>query len=139
MDNLTKEQRSKAMKAIRSNDTTAEITLRRQLWWLGYRYRKNYKKLKGTPDIVFIKQKVVIFVDGEFWHGYNWATVKSNIKTNSEYWIKKIENNMKRDFVVNEILQKDDWVVLRFWTRYVKKNTNECVNLIIKELERNYD
>lgn len=139
MDNLTKEQRSKAMKAIRSKDTAAEILLRKKIWQLGYRYRKNYKKLKGKPDIVFIKQKVVVFIDGEFWHGYNWENIKPNIKTNSEYWVKKIEKNMNRDAVINEMLQKDNWIVLRFWARYVKKHTDECINFIIKQLEKKYD
>lgn len=60
------------MSKIRSKDTKPEILLRKKLWSLGYRYRLNYKKLPGKPDIVLVKYKLAIFIDGEFWHGYKW-------------------------------------------------------------------
>ena len=68
MDNLTKEQRHKNMKNIRAKDTKIEVILRKALWDKGHRYRKNYKKLPGCPDIVLAKYKTVIFVNGCFWH-----------------------------------------------------------------------
>ena len=80
MDNLTPAQRSKTMRAIRSKDTKAEKLFRKKLWLLGYRYRKNYQQIPGKPDIVFIKKRIVVFIDGEFWHGYNWENVKQKIK-----------------------------------------------------------
>ena len=68
MDHLSPQQRSKNMAAIRSKDTKIEILLRKALWHKGLRYRKNVKSLPGTPDIVFTKQKITVFVDGDFWH-----------------------------------------------------------------------
>ena len=69
MDNHTSEQRKKNMQAIKSKDTEIELILRKELWSRGYRYRKNYKKLIGKPDVVLTKHKIVIFCDSEFWHG----------------------------------------------------------------------
>ena len=69
MDNLTKDQRRKNMKHIKSKDTKIEVILRKALWKKGYRYRKNYNKLLGKPDIVLPKYKIVIFCDSEFFHG----------------------------------------------------------------------
>ena len=84
------------MKSIKSENTKAETLLRKALWHKGYRYYKNYKKLPGKPDIVFIRLKLVIFVDGEFWHGYEWEKNREKIKSNQEYWIPKIERNMQK-------------------------------------------
>ena len=133
MDVLTKEQRSKNMKAIKAKDTKIEILLRKALWNKGYRYRKNYNKLIGKPDIVLSKYKIAIFCDSEFWHGKDWEIRKNNIKTNSEFWINKIEGNMKRDQIVNEKLQNDGWKVLRFWGEEIVKNINECIKRIEEE------
>ena len=135
MDNLTKEQRKKTMQAIKSKNTKAELILRRELWKKGYRYRKNYSKLPGSPDIVFLKHKVVIFCDGEFWHGYNWSSSKYKIKTNRDYWWKKIEDNMKRDMEINQQLESSGWTVLRFWNKDIIKNTHERILEIEKYLK----
>lgn len=134
MDNLTPEQRMKNMKAIKYKDTKAEVLLRKALWHKGYRYYKNYKKLLGKPDIVFVKAKLVIFVDGEYWHGYKWEENKDKIKSNREYWIPKIERNMQRDQEVTKELKEAGWTVLRFWSRDVLKNVEECVMEIEKKL-----
>jgi len=131
MDNLTPEQRKKNMKAIKSEDTKAEVMLRKTLWHKGYRYYKNYKKLPGKPDIVFLKAKIAVFVDGEYWHGYEWEKNKERIKSRREYWIPKIERNMERDREVTKELEEAGWRVLRFWSRDVLKDTEKCV----KELE----
>ena len=80
MDRLTKEQRSKNMRAIKGKNTKPEVILRKALWEKGLRgYRKNYKGLPGNPDIVFTKYKLAIFVDGEFWHGKDWEKRKEVI------------------------------------------------------------
>ncbi len=130
-DKLTPEQRHKNMVAIKSKDTGIEVMLRKELWRRGLRgYRKNYKKLPGKPDIVFTKQKVAIFCDSEFWHGYDWENRKAWIKTNREYWYPKIERNMQRDRDINELLQKNGWVVLRFWGKQIKKDLNGCADSI---------
>ena len=97
MDKLTPEQRSLTMSHIRSKDTKIERILRNALWHKGYRYRKNYKQLPGSPDIAITKYKIAIFCDSEFFHGYNWEIKKQKLGQNKEYWIKKIERNMARD------------------------------------------
>lgn len=80
MDVLTKEQRKKNMQHIKAKDTKIEIILRKALWRKGYRYRKNYSKLLGKPDIVMPKYKIVIFCDGEFFHGKDWNSLKKKLK-----------------------------------------------------------
>ena len=136
MDVLTPEQRRKNMQAIKGKDTKIEIMLRQKLWEKGYRYRKNYKNLPGKPDIVFLKLKIVIFCDSEFWHGYNWEDKKKRLGTNREFWIKKIETNMERDKKVNEKLISDGWIVLRFWETEIKKNPDNCIKIIEEAIQQ---
>lgn len=133
MDRLTKEQRHKNMQAVKNKDSQIELKLRSALWQKGYRYRKNYSKLEGKPDIVLLKYKIAIFCDSEFWHGYNWQIRKNDIKSNKDFWIKKIEGNIQRDKNVNEILKAQGWKVLRFWGNEIKKNLDECVSKIEQE------
>lgn len=128
MDDLTPEQRKKNMQAIRSKDTTIELALRKALWKKGIRYRKNYKGLIGKPDIVITKYRIVVFCDSDFWHGYDWDNRKSRIKSNQEYWIPKIERNMKRDREVTAALVEQGWIVLRFWEHTIRKELEECVD-----------
>ena len=92
MDPLTSEQRHKNMKAIRSKDTAIEMVLRKALWHHGYRYRKNYSRLPGKPDIAITKYRIAIFCDSEFFHGKDWDELKIRLEkgSNSSYWIKKI-------------------------------------------------
>lgn len=134
MDNLTKDQRHKNMQAIRSKDTRIEIKLRKALWRRGYRYRKNYSSLPGKPDIVFVKQKVAIFCDSEFWHGFDWDNRKGKIKSNRDYWIKKIERNIERDKYINQQLESQGWKVMRFWGKEIEKNLDWCILCIEYEL-----
>jgi DNA mismatch endonuclease (patch repair protein) len=127
MDNLTPEQRRKNMQAIKSTATKDEIRLAKALWNLGYRYRKNNKKIFGKPDITFAKYKIAIFVDSEFFHGKDWEVQQLRIKSNREYWIPKIERNMKRDEEVNAFLVSENWTVLRFWSQEIRKNLEVCL------------
>lgn len=132
MDNLTKEQRHRNMKNIKSKDTKIEVRLRKALWAKGYRYRKNDKKLPGKPDIVLSKYKIVIFCDSEFFHGKDWEVLKPRLEkgTHPEYWVKKIENNRKRDEEINKELIYEGWTVVRFWGEDIKKHLDECVKVI---------
>ncbi len=132
MDNLTSEQRRKNMKNIHAKDTYIEVLLRKALWEKGYRYRKNYKKLPGTPDIVLTKYKIAIFCDSEFFHGKDWEVLKLRLdkSNNSEYWIKKISRNKERDDEINKKLLFLGWTVIRFWGNDIKKNLQECVSVI---------
>ena len=107
MTSLTPEQRRKNMQHIHSKDTSIEVKLRKALWEKGYRYRKNYKQLPGTPDIALTKYRIAIFCDSEFFHGKDWEVLlKPRLEkgVNSEFWIKKITRNMNRDDEVNKKL-----------------------------------
>lgn len=132
MDVLTPEQRKKNMQHIRSKDTKIEVLLRKALWQRGYRYRKNYKNLPGKPDIALTKYKIAIFCDGEFFHGKNWEVLKPKLQksNNSEFWINKINRNRERDDKVNKELLFMGWTVIRFWGNDIKKNTDECIQVI---------
>ena len=127
MDKLTKEQRRKNMQAVKNKDSKIEMILRSALWEKGIRYRKNYSKLIGKPDIVLTKYCIAVFVDSEFWHGYNWESKKHEIKSNKEFWINKIEDNMDRDIFVTNQLKNDGWIVLRFWGKEIINNLEKCI------------
>lgn len=130
----SKKRISDQMKKIHSKDTKPELILRKALWHEGIRYRKNYKKLPGSPDIVILPPHIAIFVDGEFWHGYNLETQKKRLHHNKEKWIRKITQNMKRDQRNNNDLKNMGWTVLRYPSNYVVRHTDECVTEIIQEI-----
>ena len=134
MDNLTSIQRSKIMRAIRSTNTKDEVRLAKALWHLGYRYRKNNRKVFGTPDLTFKKLTIAIFVDSEFFHGKDWDTQKNRFKTNQKFWQAKIERNMQRDIEVNNYLMEQGWTVIRFWSTEIKNNLEDCIAKIQKEI-----
>lgn len=134
MDVHNPHQRSKNMSAIRSTNTKDEVRLAKALWHLGYRYRKNNRTVFGTPDLTFKKLKIAIFVDSEFFHGKDWETQKDRIKTNTEFWQKKIERNRQRDVEVNNYLQSQNWKVIRFWSHEIQKNLQDCIALIQQEI-----
>ncbi len=131
----TTPKRSKIMGKIRGKNTKPELAFRKALWAAGYRYRVDYKKLIGKPDIVLNKYKTVIFIDGEFWHGHNWETRKQKIKTNREFWIPKIERNIQRDAEVNAALENLGYTIFRFWETDVKKNLDACLKTVIASLQ----
>lgn len=130
MAKKTKDQISFNMKQVKSKDSEIELLLRRELWSRGLRYRKNVKTIFGKPDVAFIGKKIAVFVDSEFWHGYDWERKQKEIKSNRDFWIPKIERNMKRDIEVNEYLKSKGWRVFRFWGNDIKKNVTRCVDII---------
>jgi DNA mismatch endonuclease (patch repair protein) len=131
------EQRRFNMSRIKSTNTTIEAVFRKALWHEGIRYRKNDKSLPGNPDIVITKHRIVIFCDGEFWHGKDWEIKKPKIQANQEYWIEKIEKNMSRDIEINTQLKKMGWMVLRFWGVDIKKHMAECVTQVVEAISQN--
>lgn len=135
MAKLTKEQRSNIMRHVRSKDTTPEKVLRLALWHRGIRYRKNYRKVSGTPDIALTRYRIAIFVDGDFWHarGHE-ANPGEQITSNIDYWKKKLTRNVERDKEVNDMLTEDGWLVLRFWESDIKKDIETCVERILRYL-----
>lgn len=131
MDVLTKEQRQKNMKSIKSKDTDIELKLRKALWKEGIRYRKNYKAIPGKPDIAITRWKIAVFCDSSFWHGRNFDT-KKPVATNADFWKAKISRNIERDREVNRLLDETGWTVLRFWDDDIHKRLDSCV-LTVKE------
>ena len=126
---------SKRMANIHLKRGKAETMLAKRLWHSGYRYRLNYRKLPGSPDIAITKHRVAVSVDGEFWHGQNWEERKSKLKSNREYWIEKIEENMARDRRNDAHLAERGWQVIRFWEKEVLKDPDGCVQKILSYIE----
>lgn len=120
------------MQGIKSKNTKIEVILRKALWERGIRYRKNYDKLPGKPDIVLTKYKIAIFCDSEFFHGKDWEVLKPRLERgeNSEFWVAKISRNRERDDEINKKLLFMGWTVIRFWGNDIKKKTEECIRVI---------
>ena len=138
MDPLTPEQRHKCMSAIHSKDTSIEVLLRNELRHRGIRYRKNYAKLPGKPDIAITRCRIAIFCDSEFFHGKDWDTVRQRLESggNKEYWINKITRNVQRDRENEQALLSLGWTVIRFWGKDIKKHTDECVSRVEEAIEK---
>lgn len=134
VDVLTKRQRSYNMSRIKGGDTKPELSLRKLLFKKGARGYRTHYKLLGKPDIVFPSKKVVIFIDGCFWHKCPKCFIKP--ETRKEFWLEKINGNVKRDKEVNKFLNKDKWKVLRYWEHEIRKDVDKVSKKIIKELRR---
>ena len=135
MKNMTDAQRSYNMSRIRSKDTKAEIMLRKALWHRGIRYRKNYRKLPGTPDIALPRQKIAIFIDGDFWHARGHQEHPGEqVRSNKEYWTNHLSRNVEHDKDVNDALTECGWLVLRFWESDIKKDLAGCLDEIASYL-----
>ena len=118
---------SKRMSAIKGSNTSIEVKLRKLLWKDGLRYRlKN--KLNGKPDLIFPIQKIAIFVDGDFWHGYDWNKLRPKLK--NDFWINKILQNMDRDKKIDLILTQKGWKVMRFWEHEINLDIFSVISRI---------
>lgn len=126
------EKSHKNMSKIRGKDTSIEVALRKALWERGIRYRKNYKGLPGTPDIVITKYKIAIFCDSEFFHGKDWEVLKPKLEkgANGDYWVSKIARNIERDDENDKKLICFGWTVIHFWGKEILKNPEECIAVI---------
>jgi DNA mismatch endonuclease (patch repair protein) len=115
---------SRAKRANRAVDTKAEMLLRKTLHKMGLRFRKNVAALPGKPDVVFTLAKVVVFCDGDFWHGRKWRSLERKLAggTNSAYWTAKIRANILRDRATNRRLKQLGWQVIRVWETDVLRN-----------------
>lgn len=136
MDKLTPEQRHRNMQANKNKGTSIEMLLGRAMWHSGLRHRKNVTSIYGKPDFVFRKYRLAVFCDGEFWHGRDWLHRKNDHKSNTAFWYQKIERNIERDKEVNQFLKNEGWTVLRFWESDIKKNLSECLDAIMKEIDK---
>lgn len=124
-DSVSKETRSRTMRAVRSSKTSLEQNFSRALWNKGARFRRNVSSLNGKPDIAIRSHKVVIFLDSCFWHGCRYHCRMPSSRRG--YWVKKIENNKKRDKQVNVFYKKSGWRALRIWEHLIKKDFSACV------------
>ncbi|MBS1324166.1 MAG: DNA mismatch endonuclease Vsr [Rikenellaceae bacterium] len=122
-DTVSKEKRSEIMSHVTGKETKPEIIVRKYLFARGLRYRKNVKRLPGTPDIVFPKYKTAVFVNGCFWHGHKGCRYSHLPSTNFEYWEKKIADNIERDERKKRELEGLGYRVLIIWQCQLKSNT----------------
>lgn len=132
-DNLTKEQRSRTMSRIRRANTKPELVLRRLLHAQGLRYRTHVSHLPGCPDVVFGPCRIVVFIDGDFWHGWRFPTWCHKLKP---YWKKKISGNRARDRRNFRRLRSLGWTVLRVWEHQIEEDPYACAHRIIAEVSR---
>lgn len=118
------ESSSRSMRGNRSKNTEPETLLRTELRSRGLRYRTHTAGLPGRPDLVFPAVRVVVFCDGDFWHGRNWPRLKQQLERrfNAEYWVAKIDRNRKRDRSQVAILRQLGWHVLRYWEGDIRRS-----------------
>lgn len=134
-DVKSKEARSRNMAAIKGKNTKPEEIVRKYLFANGFRYRKNDKRLPGTPDIVLPKYKTVIFVNGCFWHGHDNCKYFVWPENNAEFWRRKIESNILRDNKKIEQLHSLNWRVIVIWECQLKpKLRQESLAHLVNEI-----
>lgn len=138
----SKETTHKIMSSVKQKDTEPELLLRHALWEKGLRYRKNFKKLPGKPDIVFVSKHIAVFCDGDFWHGHNWAlrgldSFDQELASYSQFWKDKISKNVERDNKINSQLELMGWKVIRLWESNIRSDLDGCVNRIVEAVVDN--
>ncbi len=114
-DTFTREKRSSVMRAIKSKNTRPEMIVRRLVHAMGYRYRLHRRDLPGTPDLVFVGRKKIIFVNGCFWHGHAACKGGRIPKSNKSYWSSKINRNRERHVRAVAKLRRRGWGVMTIW------------------------
>jgi DNA mismatch endonuclease (patch repair protein) len=132
MDRLTPAQRSRVMAAIHGKDTGIERLVRSELHRRGLRFRKHVKGIRGRPDIVFRGKRLVVFVDGDFWHGYRFPQWRHKL---TPTWQVKIQANRERDARNFRHLRRQGWRVIRLWEHEIKANLPDCVERVVRLLE----
>jgi DNA mismatch endonuclease (patch repair protein) len=115
------------MKNVKLRDGPLEILVRKALWAQGYRYRCHVRTLPGRPDIVFPRERIAIFVDGDFWHGWRLPSWEHKL---SPFWRDKLRTNRQRDARNFRKLRQLGWTVIRLWQHEIKKDLASCVNKV---------
>jgi len=133
-DKLTPEHRSWNMSRIRSKDTKLEILVRQWLFSKGFRFRKNYRKLPGSPDVVLAKYKTVIFVHGCFWHRHENCKDATTPKTRTEFWMSKFEKNIANDQKAYNHLNELGWNVIVLWQCQLEKDFQTAMQRVHEKL-----
>ncbi len=136
---MTKEQRHKCMAAIKGKNTRPEIVVRKYLFSRGFRYRLNHPRLPGHPDIVLRKYRTVIFVNGCFWHGHENCGNFRSPKTNTDFWMAKINRNKKRDVKEQHMLAQMGWHCITIWECQLKlKERDKTLQSLVFTLNHIY-
>ena len=127
-DTISKEIRSKTMRAVKSKQTKLEDSVSKELWRRGLRFRRNVESLFGKPDISIKSKRIVIFIDSCFWHG---CELHCRVpKSNTEYWNAKINRNIKRDIFVTSHYRELSWRILRVWEHELKDDFTKTIDRI---------
>jgi len=113
---------------VKLTDGSLEMAVRSELHRRGYRFRKHVRGLPGTPDLVFSREKVAVFIDGDFWHGYRLPTWESKL---SDFWRNKLRTNRRRDQRNFRKLRSSGWQVIRIWQHEIKQNLDACIERVI--------
>lgn len=123
------------MSRIRSEGTALEARLEKILNSVSTDFVK-HPKIFGKPDFAYLKLRIAIFADSDFWHGHNWKEKKHEIRTNREFWIKKIERNIQRDLEVTRELRAQGWQVIRLWGHDINRRPNKCRTIIEEAVKK---
>jgi len=132
-DVFNRKKRSEVMSKIRSKNTKLEIMVFRGLKRKGIYFQRHYRKVVGSPDIAFPRKKIAVFIDGDFWHGYDF--IKWKDKLPKKYWLSKIENNIRKDKINRAELRRLGWKVIRIWEHEVKKDLNKTIDKILVSIK----
>ena len=138
-DTISKERRSWNMSRIRGADTKPEVLVRSWLFRDGFRFRKNDRRLPGAPDVVLPRYKVVIFVNGCFWHRHRGCRYAYMPKSRIDFWMKKFAQNTVNDKLNRDRLEAMGWKVITIWECELKENMNEVmgnIETILKNISR---
>ena len=137
-ETISSNRRSEIMSHIRSKDTSIELKVRKYLFSQGFRYRVNYKKLAGKPDIVFTKKKIAIFIHGCYWHGHDCGSRFSHkSKSNTEYWFPKIQRTKERDLNHIQTLKEEGWKVIILWECEIQQSFQRTMDSLLFTLHKN--
>lgn len=131
-DFLSGRERSELMSRVRSRGTLSELFVRKMIWKAGFRYRLNYRKLPGTPDIVLPRYQITVFVQGCFWHGHSCKKGQRRPSSNQDFWNEKLDKNMERDSAAHARLREMGWTVVEIWECQLHEGTDT----LLRQLQR---
>jgi DNA mismatch endonuclease (patch repair protein) len=132
---MSSEKRSALMSKIKGKNTGPEVRFATMLSASEQLFETHAGDLPGTPDFVFRDQKVAVFVDGDFWHGWRFSTWRMKL---SEAWDAKIEANRKRDARNHRRLRRSGWVVIRVWEHQLEHDATACVERVLSALSKRH-
>lgn len=134
-DKISKEKRSANMSRIKGKNTSLEIKVRKYLYHRGFRYRKNVKDLPGKPDIVLGKYRTIVFVNGCFWHHHYNCRLAVMPKSNTEFWMNKLERNVSNDEKNTKLLEHMGYRVITVWECEIKECFEYRMNQLVEEIK----